>query len=142
MLHPNRRRLSTALLAPIAALAAWALVRLAGIDLVVSGGTTIGAADVVVASLLGALGGWVVVRLLERRSTRPRHWWAFIGSTALAVSMIGPSWRADGASAVALMGLHLVVAVVVILGFVDTLPVGRDCAPQHSRQLPRRDPAA
>jgi hypothetical protein len=78
-----------------------------------------------VAALAGALGGWLVVRLIERRSRSPLRTWAVVGSTALAVSMIGPSYLADGASAVALMSLHLVTAVVVIVGFAGTLPVRR-----------------
>jgi Family of unknown function (DUF6069) len=63
-----------------------------------------------------------VVRLLERLSRRPRRLWSFVGSTALAVSIIGPAWLADGASSVALIALHFVVAIVVISGFAGTLP--------------------
>jgi hypothetical protein len=122
----TRRRIATVILAPIAALAAWAVVRLIGVDLVVSSGDgTVGPGDVFIAALFGALAGWVVVRLLERRSSRPRLWWARIGSTALAVSIIGPMWLADGASGVSLIGLHVVTAIVVITGFVGTLPAWR-----------------
>ena len=67
--------------------------------------------------MAGALAGWLVVRLLEHHSRSPRRLWAFVCSTTLAVSMIGPSWFADGASAVALMSLHVVTAVVVVAGF-------------------------
>lgn len=124
MNHRNHRRTWTVALAPFAALGAWALVRLAGIDLVVSAGPgTVGAVDVFAAALVAALGGWIAVLLLERYNRRPRARWPFVGSTALALSIIGPSWLADGASAVALMGLHFVTAVVVIRGFAPTLPV-------------------
>lgn len=126
MTHRTRRRLVTVVLAPAAALAAWAFIRLIGIELDVSTGSgTVGPADVLAAALLGALAGWVVVRVLDRHGRRPRRLWAFIGSTALAVSVIGPSWLADGASAVALVSLHFVTAVVVISGFAGTLPVRR-----------------
>jgi hypothetical protein len=37
--------------------------------------------------------------------------------------MIGPSWLADGSSAVALITLHLVTALVVICGFAGIIPV-------------------
>jgi hypothetical protein len=122
-----RRRIVTVILAPAAALVAWAIVRLIGVDLAVSSGDgTVGAGDVFVAALLGALAGWLVVGLLERRSSRPRLWWARIGSTALAVSVIGPTWLADGASGVSLIGLHFVTATVVIAGFLGTLPTWRD----------------
>lgn len=123
MSHRNRRRIGTVLLAPVVALGAWALIRLAGIDLEVSAGPgTVGAVDVLAAALVGALAGWVAVLLLERYSRRPWARWPFVGSIALAVSIIGPSWLADGASAVALTGLHFVTAIVVIIGFAATLP--------------------
>jgi Family of unknown function (DUF6069) len=129
----TQHRIATVVLAPIAALLGWAAIRLLGIDLLVSTGDgTVGPADVVVAALAAALGGWFVVRLLERRTAHPRGWWAFIGSTAVSVSIIGPSYFADGASAVALIALHFVVAIVVITGFASTLP---------ARCLPCADPA-
>jgi len=119
----THHRIATVVLAPAAALLGWAVIRLLGIDFVVSTGNgTVGPVDVVVAALAAALGGWFVVRLLERRTAHPRGWWAFIGSTALSVSIIGPSYFADGASAVALIALHFVVAIVVITGFAATLP--------------------
>ena len=93
MTHRNQRRLATVLLAPAAALAAWAVARLLEIDLVVSSATgTVGAGDVVAAALAGAAAGWLGAMLVERRSRRPRATWAFVGSTALSVSVIGPSW--------------------------------------------------
>jgi hypothetical protein len=123
MTHRTRRRIFTVALAPAAALAAWGLVKLLGIELVVSTGDgTVGPADVLAAALTGAVGAWLVVRLLERHSRRPRRLWSFVGSTALAVSIIGPAWLADGASSVALIALHFVVAIVVISGFAGTLP--------------------
>jgi Family of unknown function (DUF6069) len=126
MTHRTRRRIGTVVLAPAAALVTWGLIRLIGIDLVVSVGSgSVGPADVLAAALVGTLAGWAVVRLVERHSRYPRSRWAFIGSTALAVSIIGPSWFADGASAVALISLHVVTAVVVISGFAATLPVRR-----------------
>jgi hypothetical protein len=119
----TRRRIGTVLLAPSAALAAWALIRLSGIELVVSvGDGTVGPADVVAAALVGALAGWLVVRSLERHTRAPERWWPAIGSMALAVSTIGPSWLADEGSAVALVALHFVVGIVVITGFALTLP--------------------
>lgn len=117
------RRIVTVAAAPVAALAAWALVRVAGIELEVSvGDGSVGPADVVLAALVGALVGWVVVRLLERHSSSPREHWSYLSSTALALSVIGPSWLADGLSAGALIAMHFLVASVVIFGFGKTLP--------------------
>jgi hypothetical protein len=124
MTRHTRRRFGTVVLSPVAALAAWALMRLMGIDLVVSvGDGTVGPTDVFAAALLGALGGWAVVRLLERTSRYPRRLWSFLGSTALAVSVIGPMWFSDGTSSIALIALHFVVAIIVIGGFGRTLAV-------------------
>ena len=119
----NRRRLTTVALAPIAALAVWAIVSMAGVDLVLKDGVTVGPGEVATAALIGAFGGWLVARWLERRSRRPRRTWSFVGQTALAVSIVGPTWRADGSSAVALIALHCVTALVLIAGFAWTLPV-------------------
>jgi Family of unknown function (DUF6069) len=138
----TRRRIATVLLAPAAALVAWACSRLAGIDLVVSRGDgTVGPVDVAAAALLGALGAWVVVRLLERHSSRPGYWWPAVGTTALTVSTIGPSHLAHGASSAALVALHFVTAIVVICGFATTLPC-EHCRPSDARPaVPRGDPA-
>ena len=103
-------------------------------------GGTVGAVDVVAAAAAGALAGWFVVRLLERHTRRPRYWWSLVGSTALAVSIIGPSRLADGASAVVLITLHVVTAVVVITGFARTLP-GCGCGIDPRRRAPESNPA-
>jgi Family of unknown function (DUF6069) len=131
MTHRNFRRLATVVLAPVAALAAWAIARLLGIDLAVSGASgTVGAGHVVAAALAGAVAAWLVVALVERRSRHPRAAWGLIASTGLSLSVIGPSWLADGAAgAVALIALHFVVAVVVIVGFAGTLPAHRGDRP-------------
>jgi len=128
MTSRTRRRIETVAVAPAAALATWAVIRLIGIELAVSTGDgRVDALDVVAAALFGSLAGWLTAGLLESHSPRPRLLWSFLGSTALAASMIGPSWLEDGSSAVALMTLHLVTAVVVIAGFALTLPLR--CAP-------------
>jgi Family of unknown function (DUF6069) len=123
MLNRTLHRTATVVLAPIAALGTWAVIRLIGVDLVVSTGRGhVGAGDVVVAATLAALLAWIVVRQLERRVRRPRRTWSFVASACLAVSTIGPDRLADGSSAVALIVLHFVTAAVVIAGFAGTLP--------------------
>jgi drug/metabolite transporter superfamily protein YnfA len=134
MTEKTLHRIATVAAAPAAALLGWVVIRLAGIELVVSDPTgTVGPGDVFIAALAAALGGWFVVRWLERRSRRARQWWPLIGSAALSLSVIGPSRLADDASAaVALTGLHFVTAIVVIAGLARTLP----CTPSR---LPARD---
>jgi hypothetical protein len=120
----TRRRITTVVLAPSAALATWALIRLLGVDLVVSTGSgKVGPAAVFAAAFVAVLAGWAAARVFERRSRRPRRWWSTTASTALSVSVIGPSWLADGSSAAALIALHLVTAAVVIIGLAGTIPL-------------------
>ncbi|HVU76199.1 MAG TPA: DUF6069 family protein [Gaiellaceae bacterium] len=122
-MHRTRRRLATVVLAPAAALAAWGVVRSIGVDLTVSTGSgTVGAADVVAAATVVSLLAWAVAAQLERRVHSPRRWWAFLTSAGLALSITGPTYLADGGSAVALIGLHFVTAAVVIAGLGGTLP--------------------
>ena len=119
----TRRRRITVALAPLAALAAWSMMKATGADLVLKTGTSVRAGDVVLAAVTGAVAAWVVARWIERHSHRPRSVWGFVASTALAVSGIGPSWLADGVTALLLFALHFVTAGVVIIGFLPTLPV-------------------
>jgi hypothetical protein len=100
------------------ALVVWGLVRLVGVDPVVGRGgdtTSVTLVDVVVATGVAGLAAWGVQAIL-RRSGRVR-WWPFVGSTALSISVIGPSWLADGASGIALILMHIAVGAVLIAGF-------------------------
>jgi hypothetical protein len=106
--------------ATVAALVIWAAVRLLGVDLAIETGT-VGPVDVVVAVLLAGAAAWAVHRGLSHSAGTAR-WWPFVGSTALAVSIIGPSYLADGAAGVALIGMHLVVGAILILGFARFVP--------------------
>jgi hypothetical protein len=102
----------------VVALAIWALARLLGVELTVGKGrdaSPVGAADVLVTVLLAGSAAWGVQTLLARR--RVAGWWPFVGSTALAISIIGPTWLADGAAGVVLIGMHLAVGLVLIAGF-------------------------
>ena len=122
MTKHTSHRIATVVIAPLAALVGWGVIRVIGIDLDVSTGDgNVGPGDVVVAALVGALAGWLVVRWLERHTENPVAWWGFIGSAALSVSTIGPSYFAQGWSLVALVGLHFLVAIVVITGLATTL---------------------
>jgi hypothetical protein len=100
------------------ALTIWELARMLGVELTVGKGdqaSLVGAADVLATVLLTGLAAWLVQRLLARRGAA--GWWPFVGSTALAISIIGPTWLADGAASVLLIGMHLAVGLVLIAGF-------------------------
>jgi hypothetical protein len=106
------------------ALVAWAVIRLLGVDLTVeagSGTAQVDAVDVLLASLVAGLAAWGVYALLAHWG-RPR-WWPSIGSIGLALSMLGPSYLADGISAFSLICLHILVAVVLITGFARFIPL-------------------
>jgi hypothetical protein len=110
--------------ASLVALAVWGLARALGVELTVGKGdqaSLVGAADVLVAVLVAGLATWLAQRLLARRGAA--GWWPFVGSTALAISIIGPTWLADGAASVVLIGMHLAVGVVLIAGFNRSAPM-------------------
>lgn len=123
------RRVATTVLAPAAVVAAWEAFRLTGVEFTLKSGDTVGALDVVTSALMGAVVGWLVLRAIERHTLRPRTTWIMVATTALAVSVIGPSWFADGGSAAALIALHVVTAAVVIVGFAGTVPVRKPPSP-------------
>jgi phosphatidylserine synthase len=105
--------------AALVALGIWAVVRLLGVDLTVrmgEGTSQVGAPEVLAATVLAGLAAWAVHRLLDR-SERTTRWWPFVGSTLIAISMLGPSYLADGAASVALIAMHLAVGAVLIWGF-------------------------
>jgi FtsH-binding integral membrane protein len=121
----TRSSLAVVATAIAAALVAWAVIRLVGVDLTLKNGASqvgsqVGPVDVLLASLAAGLAAWGVYALLAR--WRRARWWPFIGSTALAISITGPSYLADGISAVALICLHVIVGVVLIAGFTLFVP--------------------
>ncbi|MGE3074025.1 MAG: DUF6069 family protein [Dehalococcoidia bacterium] len=135
--------------AVLAGIATWTVARLAGVDIEAEQNgevRDIGPAAVAIVSVIGGLLAWGVHSLLARREWL--RWWPFIGSTALAISIIGPSWLADGAAAVALIAMHVVVAAVLIAGFsmrdLQLNPAGRSGAsgPNASRTKAKHREAA
>lgn len=83
----------------------------------------VGWANMVIVPIIAGLIAWGVAVWLKRAGKA--RWFPFIGSTALAISIIGPTYSSDGASAVALIILHFVVAIVLIYGLTRIiLPVG------------------
>jgi len=120
-------RVATVATAAVAGLLGWIGLRAAGADLV-AGTTTVGAADVAVASVLAGTAAWIAAHLLGRHASRPRTTWVLLSTTVLSASMLGPIYSAPGLTAVVLMGLHLAVGGVLVGGLATTLPYRRSPA--------------
>ena len=67
---------------------------------------------------MAGLAAWVVYSLLAR-TPRTARWWPFVGSAGIAISMLGPSYLADGAAAVTLIAMHLAVGAILIRGLLE-----------------------
>jgi FtsH-binding integral membrane protein len=121
-MHPSvKRTTGVVAVAAAAALAIWAVARLLGVDVEVElGGETrqVGPVDILVTTIVAGLAAWVVYSLLAR-TPRTTRWWPFVGSTGIALSMLGPSYLSDGAAAVALIAMHLAVGAVLIKGLFE-----------------------
>jgi len=97
----------------------------AGIDLELKESAAtdgVGIVDVLIASVLAGLGAWAVHAFLIRQDKA--RYWPFVATTVLAISMSGPGYLADGATAMVLMAMHLAVAIPLILGFARLAPSG------------------
>jgi hypothetical protein len=121
-MHPSAKRTTGVVaVAAAAALVIWAVARLLGVDVEVEFGggiREVGPVDILATTIVVGLAAWVVHSLLAR-TPRTARWWPFVGSTALAVSMLGPSYQSDGAAAVALIAMHLAVGAVLIKGLFE-----------------------
>ncbi|WP_328891823.1 DUF6069 family protein [Streptomyces sp. NBC_00316] len=81
----------------------------------------IGLPMVIVVTLLVGFAAWGVVAVLDRKSSSARTLWTVIASVVFVVSLLGPAGSGQGGSAkVALLCMHLVVALVLIPGFART----------------------
>lgn len=124
---PGAHRIAVVALAVVAAVAAWAIIALAGgVPLEVRSGASvqhIGVAAVVIASLTAGLLAWVVASVIGRRwPDRARGRWTGTGAVALLVSFAGPLGGLTPGAVVGLLVLHLVVGSILVLGLRATLP--------------------
>ena len=121
-MHPSAKRTSGVVaVAAAAALIIWAVARLLGVDVEVELGGEIrqvGPVDILATTIVVGLAAWVVTSILAR-TPRTARWWPFVGSTALAISMLGPSYQSDGAAAIALIAMHLAVGAILIRGLFE-----------------------
>jgi Family of unknown function (DUF6069) len=121
-MHPSAKRATGVIaVAAAAALVIWAVARLLGVDVEVEFGGAlrqVGPVDILVTTVMVGLAAWVVNSLLAR-TPRTARWWPYVGSTALAISMLGPSYQSDGAAAIALIAMHLAVGAILIRGLFE-----------------------
>ena len=106
--------------ATLAAVAIWAVVTAAGVDLTVSypssPPTKITVINVVVASLLGSLLGWGLLALLRRFTANALSIWTVISIVAALLSLAGPlTTIAPMSTKLSLVAMHLAVASVTIV---------------------------
>lgn len=99
---------------------AWLAGRRSGVDYVVQ--TPLGAREitlplVVVATLVSGLIGWVVFRVLQRRTRKPGRAWIMLAALVLALSIL-PIFvlRAHVDTKLALTALHCIAAGVLVVG--------------------------
>jgi Family of unknown function (DUF6069) len=121
-MHPSAKRTSGVVaVAAAAALIIWAVARLLGVDVEVELGGEIrqvGPVDILATTIVAGLAAWVVYSFLAR-TPRTARWWPLVGSIALAISMLGPSYQSDGAAAIALIAMHLAVGAILIRGLFE-----------------------
>lgn len=80
--------------------------------------TEVGLAPVLVSSVLAGLAGWALLAVLERNVTRPRLIWTVAAAVVAGLSLVGPlSAAVDAHSSGTLVGMHVVVAAVLIPAF-------------------------
>ncbi|HEX5370346.1 MAG TPA: DUF6069 family protein [Dehalococcoidia bacterium] len=112
----------------------WGLFRVSGVDLSLNDSASIssvGVVDVIIAAALAGFAAWGVHSIMLRRGAG--RYWPLVGSAALSISIIGPSWLAEGWSVVPLIVMHFAVGWVLIAGFgwLARSDADRACAMEH-----------
>ena len=106
--------------AAVAATAVWLLwTQAGGVELEVKSGAgsqQIGVGSVILSSLLIALAGGALLRWWGGRSERGTRRWTMLAVGIAVLSLITPTSALTVAAGLALVSLHVVVAVVVIAG--------------------------
>jgi hypothetical protein len=127
----RRPRWPVVLTACVAAVAVWTLLDpIGGVDLTVGkpGATThIGAAAVVLASLVAGLAAWGLLAIYERKLSQPARVWRITAAVVFVVSLLGPLGGTHGSDRIALASLHLTVTAVLIPW------LARSASPRNSR---------
>ena len=113
------RPVGVVLLAAGAALAVWAATRAGGVDLAARTGDSaraVGPVTVAVTAVLAGLAGWGLLAVLERVLRRPNLVWRTVAVVVFVVSLTGPLAGVGTGAKLALAGMHLAVAAVLVAG--------------------------
>ena len=127
--HPSRRLALTGVLATLCAATATALtaalLRAGGVDFEVEGGERIPVAGIAVVTGVLSLVGIVLAAAFLRWSARPAEWFVRTAVALTAISLVPPFAFASGAATVvALVGLHVLAAAVMIPALTKSLRAG------------------
>ena len=118
-------RLAVIGIAAVAALADWVILSpLAGLTLSARQGGVqhIGAAAVVVSTIVLGFLGWGLLAILERRTPRARNIWTVVAGIVWITSFGSPLTNGIGLGAkLGLASLHLVVGAVIFFGLRRTI---------------------
>ena len=103
--------------AAVLAAAVWVVAtQVLGVDLALGTGQQVNVVSVVVTSLVVAVAGAGLLRVLERRTAHGLRTWTVIAGVVWGLSFAGPLRAATVAAGLGLACLHLVVGGVVVLG--------------------------
>lgn len=109
-----------------AAVIAWAVAELLGVDLEVTPGTddvqTVGAGSVILVAAAASLAGWGALAVLERLWSRGRQAWTVAAVVVLVASLAGPLAGVTTAATVSLAVMHLAVGAVLLPALARTWP--------------------
>ena len=101
------------------------------------------------ASAVASAAGWAAVVIIGRAARHPRRAWVITGLAALALSMAAPlaGHGVTASQRLALAGMHVAVAVILIPLFAVTIPSRRGAgdapaAPDSAAVLSRSRQAA
>lgn len=114
------RIVTVAAIAAAAAAVVWLLwTQVGGVDLEAKSGAStqqIGIGSVIVSSLVVATVGGALLWWWQRRSERGTRWWTMLAVGIAVISLITPTSALTVAAGLGLLSLHVVVAIVVIVG--------------------------
>lgn len=127
----HRRRWAAVLTAMATATAVWGIANsLLGLDLAVQRDAQtvqqVSSLAVTLTSLGVGFAGWGMLALLERWTRNARLLWTVLAVAVFVVSLLGPLAAVTPAATAVLMGMHGIVAVILVWGLRRSTTASRD----------------